>query len=777
MKKLLAVFLLCAILVTCFAGCGKKKDDKDDRDGSNQTSLGEFKIPAGMTGEDIAKLLLANERLNAALLKTDGDIFENGADIFRALAIKAEENLAASAVQLMATPMTYRSLEPVQTSTLLDEGKGKLELNGNVYSWSDFKEYNNSYDSFSSTTKGIVQSAEAAADMIDNIKKNVRVVDKWVKMGDSSFFLHVDENSEILLEKIESDGNTRLMICMRYKNDQGEDVYELFGEGGNPGEYTFYTRTTYIPGKRYEFSTRQEFVGGRVDENCFVADNSKGYWETYTVGNMTTHYNVSYFIMKDDISYDSFYDPVTQELNYLKVMSSDKATDIIHIMGNPRSGGIVFVDLLFSGFDGIKNIEIEAAPNEIVTDLEWYYGLSREEQEGYKLFANDSSYTILDWNYAVVNLTNGGQVRIGDSLLDGKVEVSALRVDAGDDRYSTGAIGLSVTYDEGEAVVDILAEIIETLGLTCRRDTDEVLAGIGRAYEELDTAVLYYKWNGIVVNTEDNIDIAYEIERQRFADMRAIADIAKDAEVIDYRNKEILALNVTFSDIELLETEGIVAENGIITVENVSLAVKDTLLFVEDEPYSVAFALVPTNGGGLVHIGSSEDSLAFTGGAFAVQGGGTFAIPHLSAGDYNLVAYLATSDGIRSTKYVKLSAESADGAVIKYNNMNMTARLGSDGSLVISFTENTDVYTELVIPEALGYAELRELVNMSICEYGIPTDALIEISADGEYTAMSGEETDIAEGEYRVKYERESSETLGRIEGYFYFSLLIDNAE
>ncbi len=777
MKKLVALLLLCAMLVLAFAGCAQKKKDKDDEknNGQQQTGFEDFKIPAGMSGADIAKLLLANERLNATLLKTEGDIFENGAEVYRSLAIKAEQNLAASAQQLAATPMLYRTLTPVALSEVVDDGKGRVEIDGNVYRWSDFKEYNNSFDAFSSTTKGIVDSAKEAADMIDNIKKNVRVVDKWVDMGDTSFFLHVDENSELLLQKMSIEEETRLTVCMRYKNEQGEDVYQLFSEGDIPGQYVFSTRTTYIPGKRYEFSTRQDF-GYDVHENCFVADNSKGYWETYTVGVAPEHYNVSYFIMKDDIAYDSFYDPKTKKINYLKVMSADKATDILNIMGDV-SDGIVFVDLIFSGFDGVENIEIEARPDEIVTDLEWYYNLPREEKTGYKLFVKDGTYSLIDQNSAVINLTNGKELRMGDKFADGKVEVSAIRGELSTGNFALGAVGLTMNVTSNEELVQMISALVDELGLTCRRDTDTTLAAISRAYEELIPITAYYKWNGIVVSDEEAITQAYAIERSRFAEMKARADIAKDAEVIDYNDKELLALNVSFSDVELLAATGISTANAVITIENVSLSVKDTLLFVEDEPYSVSFALIPAGGSGLVHLGSSAESLAFTGGEFTVQGGATLEIPHLVAGDYNLVAYVATSDGIRSTKYVKLSAESADGTTVKYHNMNMTTGLDSDGSLIISFRENVDVYTEIMASATLGYEELYELVNENICEYGVPVNAVIEIADDDEYAAMSGEETELSEGEYRVKYERENASGSGRVEGYFYFTLTLESAE
>ena len=94
-------------------------------------------------------------------------------------------------------------------------------------------------------------TAENAADLIDHIKKNVRVVDKWVSFGTDRYLLHVDENAELLFEERGDDTSTRLDICLRYKNERGEDVYELFTRSDSERS-VFSSRVTYIPGKRYE---------------------------------------------------------------------------------------------------------------------------------------------------------------------------------------------------------------------------------------------------------------------------------------------------------------------------------------------------------------------------------------------------------------------------------------------------------------------------------------------------------------------------------------------
>ena len=63
MKKFITLLLTLVMLLSLLVGCRG------------------FTLPEGLSGSDAAKLLLANERLNAQLLKTEGDIFENGVEV------------------------------------------------------------------------------------------------------------------------------------------------------------------------------------------------------------------------------------------------------------------------------------------------------------------------------------------------------------------------------------------------------------------------------------------------------------------------------------------------------------------------------------------------------------------------------------------------------------------------------------------------------------------------------------------------------------------------
>lgn len=265
MKRIIILLLVCIMLASSLVGCGGNTPSTGIN-GGNTPSI-------GISGNDAAKLLLASERLDAQLLKTKGDIFETGVKVMNNLAKTAVANL--NVAYMGNRSITATRLSSVQNLSTVLEGdySGKVEINGDTFIWSGFEENNNSYEAFKSITDNIVLSAEVCADLIDNIKKNVRVVDKWVKMGDIEYYLSVDENSETLCERYLSDNS--INVCKRYKNANGNDVYELYRASDKYKE-----RCTYIPGLRYERSSINDH--GEHAEDYFVADNSKGYWQTYS---------------------------------------------------------------------------------------------------------------------------------------------------------------------------------------------------------------------------------------------------------------------------------------------------------------------------------------------------------------------------------------------------------------------------------------------------------------------------------------------------------------
>ena len=723
MKKTISLALVLVVIASLLAGCGGILPGGVD--GS---------LPEGMSINDAVRILLANERLDAQLLQTDGDIFENGVEVMNNLAKTANDNLSVSYAGKRSASVTKLSSAKGLSTVLEGDYSGKLEIDGDTYRWSEIEESNNSYSYFKSITENIVYSAEIAAHLIDSVKKNVRVVDKWIAIGNTQYYLSVDENSETLYEKDLDYGV--INICRRYKNQDGDDVYELYRAGDS-----FEERCTYSPGKRYERS----FVSDDGDhaEDYFVADNSKGYWETYIVGAFSTHYNVSYFIMKDNICYDAIYDPADRIIVTLKVMSSDRATDILFFGGN-------WVELQFGGFDGIEKIEAPASAAEYAEyDVGVYFA------------------SIVDPVDAKIYLTNGRVLNYGDTFLDGKVEILNIFVSFFADIGYAGNITLEIQGETDAEILENLKAFLDEVGLECRRDIDSVFAGIDRAYIELDSIIKYYTWNGVSVVDEAGISEAINKEKVRISDMAALYTAVKDAEVIDVSDTEVVELNIKFAPITDGSFEGITLDAGQVAVGSISLTVEDTTLYVEGEPYKVMLALANASGG-LVHLDMENTSSteyakedAFTVTASSLN----FTLPVLSSGSYTLMAYIATSDGIRASAYTPVAVSEIANMPISLESMTVSAVKSGNDTLTLTYAQARDFEVTLTTEGRIGYEEFKALVSTKAFEYGTPSD-IIEVMSGDTYTALAGDETEIADGTYRISYETENADQVAQ--GYLY---------
>ncbi len=724
MKKMITMLLVCMMLASALAGCSG---------GGLPGGIGEGGLPDGMSGSDAARLLLASERLDAQLLKTEGDIFENGINVMSNLAKTATENLNVSHAG-GSSPAVAKLASTENTATVIEnDHSGKLEIDGDTFIWSEFKENNNSYDAFKSITDNIVSAAKKASDLIDNIKKNVRVVDQWVDMGNVQYYLSVSENSELLCERDLSINDIK--VCRRYRNEDGKDVYELYTK--NEG---FEERTFYIPGERYEMSRIIDFSEDRM-EDYFVADSSKGYWETYVVGVAPEHYNVSYFIMKDDICYDAFYDPKDGSIPMLKVMSADRATDIINFSDYG-------VSVKFSGFDGIQSVK---APADAVEYVEGEYANIKQPE------------------MPKVYLTNGKVLNCYDSFVDGRASIMAIQVVFGGGFGYIGEIGLNLQGQTREEILENLRSFLDEVGLQCKRDIDGVFDGIHRAYIELDSIVKYYTWNGFSVIDEAGIAEAVKKEAARFSEMGALYTAVKDAEVLDISDTERIELNIKFAPITACSSQGVSLDAGKVAVGSLSLTVEDTTLYVEGEPYKVMLALANAKGG-LVHVDmantsstnyANEETFTVTASQLA------FTLPELSVGDYTLVAYIATSDGIRASAYTPVAVNDIANMPISLQSMTVSAAKGEAGVLTLAYTRAGDFAVDLTTEERVDYEAFKALVSKKAFEYGTPSD-IIEVASGDTYAALTGEETEIADGTYRIAYINENGDKA--TQGYMYIN-------
>lgn len=763
MKRIVSLALFVTFLMTALVGCGKPSG------GGGGDELGGVGDPGGgevisVSGLDAVKLLLAEERLNEQLLKNEGDIFENGAQVMTDLANKARENLGVTMLKgVTAAPgftMTsaqqsaYPTVVPLGGSESassdmsllgsLGEEKqdiGTMEIVGDTVVWKDFGEVSNSYEYFLNLTNNIVLEAEKCAELINFVKKNIRIVNKWVAVSERNrYYLSVGENEELLAEVYEDEDLFMLTVCRRYRNADGKDVYEMYINQSTG----FERRMTYIPGERYEMSE------GRNQH--FIATNTKGYWENYVLGDIGTHYNVSYLILKEDICYTFGF--INGGFTTIDILSADRETDLFTYQANERMTNF------FLKLNGFTNIEKITAPKSQVE------------------FGENNSWAAVSACPDVeLHLTNGTVIKEGNRYADGKVVVATIMVGAFSYGYGPELM-IRIDGDPEEALSSFLQFLNET-GLRCKRDINTVLLGTQRAISDSKAVFNYYQWNGFTVNTEEGIRQATTAEKAKYEEMNALYRAIENAEIVQPQllSPEELALHMSFAPIMGNVSSGAKMVGDKLTIDRLTLTVSDVTLFVEDEPYHVVVAL-EDSAGSIVHLEQVAPSgTPYAGEAeFSVTATNLeIALSHLMPGNYRVVAYIATSEGIRSSKFAAVAFESVEGAGGNFGDVDLRGSIGDGGVLTLTYTERVDVNVTIESQTALTYDAFKQLVCEQAFKYGIPDESAIEVLVGESYETLISGESEIAPGEYRVSYAVENGDYVRR--GYVYVTYSVSVEE
>lgn len=719
MKKLFALLLLVCLVLPILAGCSGTQI---------VTSL-----PEWMNGKDALRLMLANERLDVDSLKNAENIFANGVEVLQNLATMSVESLAQYdyAAPLAVTPIASKK----ETS----RDGSVVEIDGQIYKFKSFAEYSNSYDYFMNLTTGVSSTAEQGAELIDNVKKYVRAVDVWVEQGWTQYYLHVEENSETLISRDTNSEAQQFEICRRTKGADGLNIYEIY-----IGSDTSETIMTYIPGKKCEYSHRSKVTD--FDHN-FLAENTKGYWEVVDVNKASMHYNVSCMVIKDDICYDAIYSPsavrdygrreetVDGHVALLKVISSDRKTDIINMVQN---AGSVSAGIALQAFTGYSHVEYTADVVERI-DSEYYMH-----------------------GYGTLVLKNGMRLTEGMTLLDGQVTVHGTNVHFQNKEGKLSgyvpALELEFTPADGATWQSLFREFLTLTGLSCTRDMRQVEAGITQAYRELDSFTKYHKWNDSLIISEDTIAAGYQNLDARFKASAAIYTAVKDTEVIDYSDRDKIELRIPFAPITVMNVASVTADGLFVTVNEISLTVEDTMLFVEGEPYAVHFAMVGVekNDQGLVHIAyENAREFVYNGeSTFTVSTSAEFDIPFLNVGEYALVAYISTADGIRTSGYRPLPVVAISDDTWDQNGVVGSLYRTGDGELRATFTEHPVIRISLGQDSFASYSTLRDALSEAAYGYGfVEEDATLEFeNADGDWVAVTDTEAPLAYGIFRLRY-------------------------
>ena len=699
MKKISKI-IFGLLLVSSFSGCNKVE---------------------GRNGTEAAKILLANERLNGEDLRKDGNIFTKGKQAFD---------------RVVKETSKHRKAEP--------NIKKAFSKDNNIYKWSDAPDYSNFISFFDSYAVNIEHSATRGSNLIDSTKKNIRIVNKWVDVGDEEILLIVEENRETIFSR----DDEQYEICRRYQNELGLNVFEMLISNSS-SNYT--SRMTYIPGLRYEYSA----IHGDEDLLILIADKDKGYWDIMTTltrfDDGFNEFTFTNLVMKDEAIYETSYTLREKDEYFggVEIVTEDGKSDVLDYREES-------INLYTTGLTGLDCFYIQANDDEV-------YNLSQNNYEyppnvdDYKVYSVGEGAEIQYFTQhgapLNVRFTNGKEFKVGDSFYDGAITITDVMVSptGGVDFY--GIIGLRFNNNDFDFMFDNLKKLSDEYGFSLKGGFEENVKAAKYAKEDSINFSKYYKWQGLNINSLENNRRAVEIEKELIQDFVDLYEKNKNLDVIRQGQQGKLDSSYYFVDLSY-SSKGTISNDGVkVNVNDLKVSVNDTTLFVVNEAYKVEIAVANYENGSYTNIfplttNNTESKVYNNETIFELNQTVEVNIPLLEEGTYTLVAYIATvEEGIRVTNPIAIEGSINESDISKEGLYN---KIYNDGN-EIKIDSSKDVTINISLSGTYTYDTLYAELESYAYNLGTTTEGKIEKLIDNSWIVIDSNET-IGNGTYRLKY-------------------------
>ena len=710
MKRILSVVLCVTLLMgSCvISGCNVKKGD--------------------LTGKEIAKMLLANKRLNSEDLSIG---------LLDSIIVTMDSNSSSKSDSF--------SLKTQMVETL-------TSTNGNTISWSDFSNECNAYSFFESYFINIEDSASQFATLIDEVKANCGITDYWITgFGYDKVLLKVESNQEIIFVKDE----LGYSVCRRYTNEDADDVYEMYRKHDD-GRHE--ERTLYIAGKRYEYASNF----GTEEGLYIVAENTRGYWNMFQVSDMYTgRCNIMNFVSTGSMAFmfDDSRDPNMPKVDeyLISFSTTDLSNDIIRIGQNT-------VEMNLSAFNGIARIEAES-------QHVWQGEGSNHLTDAIGTLVTTSGKKI------VVSYERDPEATVQPSSI-----VGSFRKDAnGPGKHSTtGSLILNVAGENCNELIANFKAFLSEYGISSKYDLNYITSKYSAAQEIAKNFRYVYKWNGYSIKDYDGIAAAVKVEKDRYNEFQGMYEGVKNAKKVKSTAYGTSFENWDFSKIASAQCGNVTMTDNKISVDNMTVTINNTAIFDTDEKYTVCLALAKFVDGSETDYDNAvimecegADVTTFAGNAITLNQTATFTLPRCAAqGNYTVVAYVATEDGIRVSEMIPVifskdieKSETYDGFVIDY-------KVNDKDEIRINCSSSVDRYIK---PEDISveytYSSVYEVLKQNAAANGYFIEgASIELydTANGTATQLTSGAS-ISAGVYRMAYTALVGTT--EVDGYIYLTL------
>lgn len=684
MKKILCVLLSATLAVCGLASCGS----------------------AEVSGKEIAKLLLANERLDATVLTEREGIAS--ADI---------ENL--SSVLKKPVPVTLAS------------------LNG-----SDYGPNTDMLNYFNSFLEEIERSTEKYAGFISAVKEDINVTDVWIEMGEE-LLLKVDAGTETIFVR---DGECT-SICHRYTDQNGKNVYEMYEKLG-----TFEIYMLFVEDERYEFTYKEN----AENTTNIVIEKSRGYWNMFTVYDAGEGKNTQTLVSTGDsaFTYHGYINDSGYEFGQLvTLMDEGMNSDVVNVTGPDGTGVEIFV----GAFSGIGNITTDA-------------------------------------DNAVTSVTIGSNTINAQDMF----EEYGIRFNGGAEHQAVvNTVNLLFETQETDATSAVLKvyDLLSDLGAKCKYNMNSIADDANGAVALAKSFPQYYTWQGIKIENSASVNSAEEKVWEKAGVLYSMYEEVKDAKKVQATSKGAVFDGYSFATVDSLSSGNITVEDGTVLVSGLSMKLSNLEVFDQGENYAVNLALAKLDSDSaakyenvsgnidmefitlcdVVTLSGSSDAdytaavlmekeggelAAYSsGGSFSLTQSATFTLPECDEyGVYTLVAYAATEDGIRVSEMAPVSLSSDVSYEKETDGVTVKMQLNEFDELIVSYSVNIVSVTVENKSGGYTYAEVKELLDNAVLEYGYPADnAVVELcDSSGGSTAADTSAT-FSDCILRINYQNKLS--------------------
>ena len=228
-------------------------------------------------------------------------------------------------------------------------------------------------------------------------------------------------------------------------------------------------------------------------------------------------------------------------------------------------------------------------------------------------------------------------------------------------------------------------------------------------------------------------------------------DAVKDAEKVETVSGGIDYDNYDFADIAVNDADAVTFEDGKVVIDGLQVEVSVADVMMDGETYEIQYALAEVTGeegkyGSVILIGTEADgAVVYSGSALEIQKSAEFDIPECtSAGVYTVVAYVATSEGIRVSKMVPVVFTDAEEYASVADGYMIEVALNDNDELVVRYTLANEYWVEYAdTDDTISYDDVYVFLFTAACKYGYPDmTAVVEV-----YDVETGETREATENE------------------------------